>query len=110
MVEGGENDPNRQHVFTHMNTQVQHKSYPSRCVRTAKSSYIFNTWADGKTQFHNESQSGLTFAAMREAWAAETPPQFRFALKCPAQITHRKRLKDAEKETAAFVAACSAAA
>jgi len=64
---GGENDAKRQHVFTHMNTQVQHKAYPSRCVRTAKSAYIFNTWADGKTEFKNESQAGLTFTAMRAA-------------------------------------------
>jgi uncharacterized protein YecE (DUF72 family) len=27
-------------------------------------------------------------------WAAETPASFRFALKCPAQITHMRRLKN----------------
>jgi N-sulfoglucosamine sulfohydrolase len=63
----GEKDDAREHVFTHMNTQVQHKAYPSRCVRTKNASYIFNTWADGKTEFHNESQGGLTFTAMKTA-------------------------------------------
>jgi uncharacterized protein YecE (DUF72 family) len=30
-----------------------------------------------------------------ERWAASTPPNFRFALKAPQEITHRRRLKDA---------------
>ncbi len=30
-----------------------------------------------------------------ERWAASTPPDFRFALKAPQEITHRRRLKDA---------------
>jgi uncharacterized protein YecE (DUF72 family) len=32
-------------------------------------------------------------AAVVEAWAAEVPPNFQFALKAPQQITHRQRLK-----------------
>lgn len=33
------------------------------------------------------------------AWAAETPPAFRFAVKASQKITHLRRLKDAESET-----------
>jgi uncharacterized protein YecE (DUF72 family) len=30
-----------------------------------------------------------------QRWAASTPPDFRFSLKAPQEITHRRRLKDA---------------
>jgi uncharacterized protein YecE (DUF72 family) len=33
-------------------------------------------------------------ASQLEAWAAETPPSFRFALKSPRQITHMRKLID----------------
>ena len=36
-------------------------------------------------------------------WLADTPPGFRFALKFPRAISHDKRLRNAELETAAFV-------
>ena len=32
--------------------------------------------------------------SMLEAWAAEVPPEFKFVIKAPQQITHIKRLKD----------------
>lgn len=38
-----------------------------------------------------------------ESWAARTPAHFTFALKLPQAITHEKRLRDAEEETALFV-------
>jgi uncharacterized protein YecE (DUF72 family) len=41
-------------------------------------------------------------AALLEAWARETPPEFRFALKAPQRITHQLRLKDAGEPTLAF--------
>jgi uncharacterized protein YecE (DUF72 family) len=41
-------------------------------------------------------------AALLEAWARETPPVFRFALKAPQRITHQLRLKDASEPTLAF--------
>jgi uncharacterized protein YecE (DUF72 family) len=44
--------------------------------------------------------------ALLAAWARETPPAFRFALKAPQRITHQLRLKDAREPTAAF---CSVA-
>ena len=34
-----------------------------------------------------------------ESWAEQVPDSFRFVLKAPQTITHRKRLKDAERET-----------
>lgn len=43
------------------------RHYPMRCVQNKKYSYIFNAWADGETEFRNESMSGLTFDAMCDA-------------------------------------------
>jgi uncharacterized protein YecE (DUF72 family) len=39
-----------------------------------------------------------------EAWANQVPGHFRFVLKAPQDITHRKRLKDAGELVAALVA------
>ena len=44
----------------------------------------------------------LPTAALLAGWAAETPPEFRFALKAPQRITHVLRLRDAGESTAAF--------
>ena len=41
-------------------------------------------------------------AALLEAWARETMPVFRFALKAPQRITHQLRLRDANEPTLAF--------
>jgi uncharacterized protein YecE (DUF72 family) len=41
-------------------------------------------------------------AALLDAWAGETPPTFRFALKAPQRITHQLRLKDAGEPALAF--------
>lgn len=38
-----------------------------------------------------------------ESWAARTPEHFVFSLKLPQVITHEKRLRDAEEETALFL-------
>lgn len=38
-----------------------------------------------------------------ESWARQVPVGFRFVLKAPQTITHRKRLKDSEKVTADFL-------
>jgi uncharacterized protein YecE (DUF72 family) len=42
-----------------------------------------------------------------ESWAQQVPNGFRFALKAPQRITHRKRLKDVEDETNEFLRAAS---
>ena len=38
-----------------------------RSVLTRRWGYIYNGWADGETVFKNESQNGLTMAAMKAA-------------------------------------------
>jgi uncharacterized protein YecE (DUF72 family) len=43
-----------------------------------------------------------------EAWALEVPPEFRFVLKGPQQITHRQRLKDSAESVAYFVKVAAA--
>jgi uncharacterized protein YecE (DUF72 family) len=43
-----------------------------------------------------------------EAWAAQAPDDFRFILKAPQTITHRKRLKNVDDDVAAFVRAAKA--
>jgi uncharacterized protein YecE (DUF72 family) len=45
----------------------------------------------------------LPTAAMVAAWASAVPAEFRFVLKAPDQITHKKRLKDADESVAKFV-------
>jgi uncharacterized protein YecE (DUF72 family) len=42
----------------------------------------------------------LPNAQMLESWAAQVPENFRFAIKASRRITHIKRLKEAEDETA----------
>ena len=60
----------RERVFTHFHRTAGKKDYPMRAVQDRRFGYIFNGWADGKTVFRNESQSGRTMKAMRKA--AET--------------------------------------
>lgn len=43
-----------------------------------------------------------TFATL-QIWASAVPADFRFVLKAPEQITHRKRLKDADEILANFL-------
>lgn len=43
-----------------------------------------------------------------QAWAAQAPANFRFILKAPQTITHRKRLKNVDDDVAAFVRAAMA--
>ena len=38
-----------------------------RAVEEGRFGYIFNAWSGGGREFRNESQSGLSFPAMREA-------------------------------------------
>ena len=57
----------RDHVHTVFHKTAGRKMYPMRCVQNRRFGYLFNPWADGKTVFRNESQSGLTMKAMRAA-------------------------------------------
>ncbi len=68
----GAKQPRRDRVFTVFHETSGKKRYEMRAVQTGRFGYIYNAWSDGKTIFRNESQNGLTFAAMKEA--AETNP------------------------------------
>jgi N-sulfoglucosamine sulfohydrolase len=68
---GGESQAGREYVFTQIDEVASGRAYPMRAVTGGRFGYIFNAWADGQTEFRNESMSGLTFAAMQEAAAAD---------------------------------------
>jgi len=63
----GRRQPGREHVVTVFHETSARQRYEMRCVHDRRFGYIFNAWADGRKVFRNESQNGLTFAAMREA-------------------------------------------
>lgn len=60
-------------------------------------SHIFNA-VEINTTFY-----GAQSVAQVQRWAAATPPEFRFCLKTPRQITHELRLRDAGDEMRAFI-------
>lgn len=63
----GRNQEDRDRVFTVFHATAGKGDYPMRSVQDHRFGYIFNAWADGKTEFRNESQSGLTMKAMSAA-------------------------------------------
>ena len=63
----GKEQPERDKVFTQFHQTSGRNRYPMRCVQNHRFGYIFNPWSDGKRVFKNESQSGLTFNAMKAA-------------------------------------------
>ncbi|MCP4193468.1 MAG: sulfatase [Planctomycetaceae bacterium] len=63
----GSKQPNRKFAFTHINRTAGKNNYPMRSIVDSRFGYIYNGWADGKTRFKNESQSGLTMKAMQLA-------------------------------------------
>lgn len=69
----GQDQAGRGRVFTVFHKTNAGKSFPMRCVQDQHFGYIYNAWADGKTEYHNESEGGLTMKAMRGA--AETSPE-----------------------------------
>jgi N-sulfoglucosamine sulfohydrolase len=62
----------REYVFTQIDQVNSGVSYPMRAVTGLQYGYIFNAWADGKTQLAIESMIGLTYPTMRAA-AADNP-------------------------------------
>lgn len=64
---GGQAQEGRDHVHTVFNRTAARKRYEMRCIQTPEWGYIFNQWSDGETTFRNESMSGRTFNAMKEA-------------------------------------------
>ena len=63
----GKRQYERDKVFTQFHQTSGRNRYPIRCVQGLRFGYIFNPWSDGKLVFKNESQSGLTFNAMKAA-------------------------------------------
>jgi len=63
----GESQTGRDRVFTQIDEVHSGASYPMRAVTDGSYGYIFNAWADGKTEFRIESMAGRTFAAMQKA-------------------------------------------
>jgi len=91
-------DPSRSDVFTHINTIASRRDFSMRSVQDARYGYIYNAWADGKTRFKNESQSGLTFKAMAAAAATDTAIASRvqhFVLRCPEEFYDYEQDPDA---------------
>lgn len=68
----GKDQPERNKVFTSINSPHSGKPFPMRAINNGDHLYIWNGWADGKTYFKNESMSGLTYKAMKAA--AKTDP------------------------------------
>jgi len=68
----GASQQNRDKVFTVFHETSAKRRYEMRCVQNRKFGYIYNAWSDGQTVFKNESQSGLTMNAMKQA--ANTDP------------------------------------
>ncbi|MHC4123089.1 MAG: sulfatase family protein [Planctomycetota bacterium] len=69
----GSKQNGRDKVFTVFHTTAGKNDYPMRCIQNHRFGYIYNAWSDGKMVFMNESQTGLTMAAMKKA--AKTNPE-----------------------------------
>jgi N-sulfoglucosamine sulfohydrolase len=63
----GAEQAGRNRVFTFHERPYSRKHLPMRAVNDGDYLYIWNGWSDGKTQFRNESMSGLTFKTMKNA-------------------------------------------
>ena len=67
----GQRQTGREYVFTQIDEVNSGAAYPMRAVTGTRYGYIFNAWADGKTEMRIESMVGLTFPAMRQAAAID---------------------------------------
>ncbi|MBN2290959.1 MAG: sulfatase [Pirellulales bacterium] len=70
LVLEGKSQAGRDKVFTQFHQTSARRRYPMRCVQNRRWGYIFNPWSDDHRVFRNESQSGRSFKAMKDA--AET--------------------------------------
>ncbi|MBI2513216.1 MAG: sulfatase [Opitutae bacterium] len=73
----GETQPDRDHVFTHVNDVSSGADFPQRCVRTRTKALIFEAWPARGVPFKVEAMSGLSYAAMAEAAASDPHIQAR---------------------------------
>jgi len=53
--------------YRHSGDDPSPAQFEMRCVQDARWGYIWNAWSDGEKRFFNESQTGLTWAAMTAA-------------------------------------------
>jgi uncharacterized protein YecE (DUF72 family) len=79
--------------------------YPKKLPRKEMLSYYSQRFS---TVEINSSFYQMPKASALKAWAWQVPNGFRFALKAPQIITHRKRLKSAARETKSLLRAASA--
>jgi uncharacterized protein YecE (DUF72 family) len=84
-----------------------HASWPGRYLPVSRSPRdrlrAYATWCnavEGNTTFYATPTVGTV-----TSWAEQTPPDFRFILKLPKQITHERRLADVGGPLRAFLAA-----
>jgi uncharacterized protein YecE (DUF72 family) len=70
--------------------------YPAKLPQKAMLSYYSQHFAAVEI---NNTFYKMPSASDLASWAAQVPRNFRFALKAPQTITHRKRLKDAAEPT-----------
>lgn len=59
----GEEQGEKELVFTQIDYLSSNRYYPMRCVQDKEFGYIFNPWSDGDKTYHNANE-GLTFKAM----------------------------------------------
>ncbi|PHN07800.1 sulfatase family protein [Flavilitoribacter nigricans] len=68
----GQEQKQRNVVFTQLHKLFSGREYPMRCVLNGDYGYIANFWADGQFHFTGDALSGRTFQAMNGA-AASNP-------------------------------------
>lgn len=84
----------RERVFVHLNYPYSRKNFAMRGVISMDGGYIWNQWADDRTQFSNESMSGRTFAAMNKAGKQDPVIAERvhhYLYRCPEEIYDYKK-------------------
>jgi N-sulfoglucosamine sulfohydrolase len=63
----GQQQKQRDVVFTQLHKLFSGREYPMRCVLNGSYGYIVNFWSDGDFQFTGDALSGRTFKAMNRA-------------------------------------------
>jgi N-sulfoglucosamine sulfohydrolase len=88
----------RDHIFTQVDTVNSGREFHARCIRTKTRAYIWNPWADGKTEFRIGAMSKrLSWHAIVEA--AERDPKLKarvqhFIYRCPEEFYDEQRDPD----------------
>ncbi|MEX2235269.1 MAG: sulfatase [Cyclobacteriaceae bacterium] len=67
----GQEQKQRNVVFTQLHKLFSGKEYPMRCVQRGNYGYIVNFWSDGDFSFTGEALSGRTFKAMSHAASSD---------------------------------------